>query len=269
MAIDLGNDPVGTPPSPEQQQQICSAIGAVSFPPNDGEKRVRKDGEWVYLIPPSSKAYDSGNNVLLEEFSNAIPASWAAERTDVVGVSFIPTLTSIGSFAFYYCTALTGVTIPNSVSSIGSGAFSYCFALTSITIPDSVTSIDNYAFRGCTGLTSVTIPNNTTSLGFSVFAYCTALTSITIPDSVTSIGDSEFAGCTALTSVTIPNSVSSIGSGAFSYCTGLNYIACLAPTAPTLGSNVFANILTTEVHVPIAATGYGTTFGGLTVVQDL
>ena len=268
MSIDIGNAPVGTPPDSTQQQQMRLALGAIGDAPIDGQKYVRKDGEWVYLIPPSSKAYDSGNNVLFEETSDAIPDDWTQTNSAAVAsVSFIPTLTSIGSFAFYYCTALTGVMIPNSVSSIGSGAFSYCFALTSITIPDSVTSIDNYAFRGCTALTSVTLPNNPTSLGFSVFAYCTALTSITIPDSVTSIGDSEFAGCTALTSVTIPSSVDSIGNQAFSGCSGLNYIACLASTAPTLGSNAFLNILATEIHVPVAATGYGTTFGGLTVVN--
>jgi hypothetical protein len=39
--------------------------------------------------------------------------------------------------------------------------------------------------------------------------------------------------------------------------------------APTLGVDVFVNVLTTEIHVPNGATGYGTTFGGLTVVDDL
>ena len=35
-------------------------------------------------------------------------------------------VTSIGNYAFYYCSGLTSVTIPNSVTSIGNGAFYNC-----------------------------------------------------------------------------------------------------------------------------------------------
>ena len=41
------------------------------------------------------------------------------------------------------------------VTSIGDYAFNYCTDLTSIEIPNSVTSIGSYAFSGCTGLTSI------------------------------------------------------------------------------------------------------------------
>ena len=46
---------------------------------------------------------------------------------------------------------LTSVTIPNSVTSIGDYAFSWCSGLTSFTIPNSVTSIGREAFRSCSG----------------------------------------------------------------------------------------------------------------------
>ena len=90
------------------------------------------------------------------------------------------TVTSIGEYAFGWCSGLTSVTIPNSVTSIGWSAFAYCSGLTSVTIPNnSVTSIENWAFLQCTGLTSVTIPNSVTSIGGGVFYDCTGLTSVT------------------------------------------------------------------------------------------
>ena len=90
------------------------------------------------------------------------------------------TVTSIGEYAFGWCSGLTSVTIPNSVTSIGWSAFAYCSGLTSVTIPNnSVTSIEDWAFLQCTGLTSVTIPNSVTSIGGGVFYECTGLTSVT------------------------------------------------------------------------------------------
>ena len=130
-------------------------------------------------------------------------------------------VTSIGDYAFTYCTSLTSITIPDSVTSIGEGAFDNCRGLSSIVIGDGVTSIGKYAFVGCTSLTSVNIPDSVTSIGDGAFQNCTNLTSINIPDSVTSIGEGAFAGCSNLTSITIPDSVTSIGFDAFRSCTDL------------------------------------------------
>ena len=65
----------------------------------------------------------------------------------------------------------TSYTIPNSVTSIGDFAFQYCTSLVSVTIPNSVTSIGGYAFYSCDNLTSVTIPNSVTSIGDHAFGY--------------------------------------------------------------------------------------------------
>ncbi len=70
----------------------------------------------------------------------------------------------IGDYAFWSCSSsLTSVTIGNSVTSIGDYAFSYCSSLTSITIPNSVTSIGEEAFLNCS-LTSVTFEGRTPPL---------------------------------------------------------------------------------------------------------
>ena len=104
-------------------------------------------------------------------------------------------VTSIGNYAFYYCSKLTSVTIPNSVKSIGGWAFEGCSGLTSVTIPNSVTSIELGTFSGCSGLTSINIPNSVTSIGSGAFYYCSSLTSVTIPNSVKSIRNSAFLYC--------------------------------------------------------------------------
>ena len=67
----------------------------------------------------------------------------------------------------------------------------------------------------------------------------------------------------------MPSSVTSIGSYAFGYSQNLSTINCLATTAPSLGSGAFAYTGNGTIHVPVGATGYGTTYGGLTVIADL
>ena len=91
--------------------------------------------------------------------------------------------------------------IPNSVTSIGNYAFEYCSSLTSINIPEGITSIGDSAFRGCSSLTNIEIPSSVTSIGDSVFRECSSLTSIEIPSSVTSIGSGAFYDCSNLTTI--------------------------------------------------------------------
>ena len=163
---------------------------------------------------------------------------WCSGLTSVT----IPnSVTSIGDYAFYYCSGLTSVTIPNSVTSIGRGAFDSCRGLTSITIPNSVTSIGSYAFDCCSGLTSITIGSGVTSIGDYTFYYCSGLTSVTIPNSVTSIGDWAFYYCSGLTSVTIPNSVTSIGESAFIYCSGLTSVT-IPNSVTSIGNYAFEGV---------------------------
>ena len=133
-------------------------------------------------------------------------------------------VTSIGDYAFDYCTSLTSVVIPDSVTSIGEWAFYNCDSLTSIVIPDSVTSIGDFAFCDCTSLTSVVIGDSVTTIGDYAFYWCTSLTSVVIPDSVTTIGNYAFFECSSLATIVIPDSVTSIGDWAFSGCTSLTTI---------------------------------------------
>ena len=208
-------------------------------------------------------------------------------------------VTTIGNYAFQYCSSLTSVTIPNSVTTIGTQAFYRCTSLTSVTIPNSVTSIGNSAFSNCTGLTSVTIPNSVTTIGTQAFSHCSGLTSVTIGNSVTSIGGKAFAYCTGLTSVhitdlaawckitigglanpllyahhlylngeeikdlVIPNSVTNIGNNAFNGCSGLTSVT-IPNSVTTIGMNAFQYCTgLTSVTIPNSVTSIeNSAFGG-------
>ena len=192
---------------------------------------------------------------------NSAPWRYFGVKRIIVGDS----VTTIGEYAFSYCSSLTSITIPNSVTTIKEYAFSNCSSLTSVNIPNSVTTIGGYAFSSCGSLTSVNIPNSVTTIEVYAFSVCISLTSVTIPNSVTTIGQLAFSGCSSLTSVTIPNSVTTIGSEAFSgctnlkkvnigksvkdigeyafdYCTSITQISSEAVVPPTCESGVFTDI---------------------------
>ncbi len=101
-----------------------------------------------------------------------------------------------------YESSISTLIIGNSVTSIGNYAFYRCSALTLINIPNSVTNIGERTFLGCVGLISIIIPNSVTNIGWGVFDGCHGLTSATIGNSVRSIGDRTFSGCRNLSSIT-------------------------------------------------------------------
>jgi hypothetical protein len=169
-------------------------------------------------VDTKNTVYSSQNGVLYNK-DNTILICYP---TGVSGDINIPDgVTSIGSYAFAYCSKLTSVTIPDGVTTIGTSAFAYCSELTNVTIPDGVTSIGTGAFF-VTALTSLTIPGSVTSLSpwlFSVpagweFANHT-LTNVTIMDGVTSIGGHAFANCYALTAAYFYGNAPTLGEGVF------------------------------------------------------
>ena len=149
-------------------------------------------------------------------------------------------VTSIGSYAFWYCSGLTSVTIPNSVTSIGNCAFNSCSGLTSVTVPNSVTRIGSNAFQGCSCLTSIILPAGLTTIESTIFTSCSSLTSIKLPAGVTNIGNYAFSGCSNLTSIKLPAGVASIGKDAFSKCSNLTSIE-LPAEVTSIGNDAFSD----------------------------
>ena len=210
--------------------------------------------------------WDSNN------YSSLPSAVTIPETVSYKGTSY--SVTSIGNWAFYRCSALTQVTIPNSVTSIGDYAFSNCSALTQVNIPDGVESIGDQAFSYCSALTQVNIPNGVESIGSNAFEG-TALYNnadnwtnnvlyidnclikakeelsgnYEITAGTRVIADWAFEGCSTLTQITIPNSVESIGTGAFFYCFTLTDIN-IPNDVTNIGESAFNGcIALTQINV--------------------
>ena len=202
--------------------------------------------------------YDTGELVIegtgrMANYSEGT-APWYKNRLSITSVTIQDGVTSVGSYAFYYCIELTDASIPAGVTSIGDHAFDNCIKISELLIPEGVTSIGKYAFRGCSSLTSVTIPDGVTSIGDYAFSGCSSLTSVTIPEGVRSISWYTFSGCSSLTSVTIPDGVMSIGYYAFSGCSSLTSVTI--PDGVTgIGDYAFSGCSSlTSVTIPESVT---------------
>ena len=156
------------------------------------------------VVENGNKVYDSRNNC------NAIIVTRTNALKYGCQSSVIPNgVTSIGGYAFSYCSSLVSIEIPNSVTSIGGYAFSDCSSLVSIEIPNSVTSIGMEAFNGCGSLTSIDIPNSVTSISGYAFWGCYSLKTIfCYAENVPTTYDGVFAGCPSDMIIYVPvNSV--------------------------------------------------------------
>ena len=171
---------------------------------------------------PDGKAYDpvtvnvAGGGAAEEQLKGLIDRS-------ITSIELPDGLTSIGDFAFHYCSKLNNVIIPTSVTSIGVQAFSRTM-LVDVIIPDSVTSVDSAAFADIFALRDVTWSAGAPLIPSACFSHST-LNNITIPEGVTQISNA-FEQCYSLTNISIPSSLINIASTAFKGCTNLTTITC-------------------------------------------
>ena len=176
------------------------------------------DGDGTLTIKGSGDMYCYGSIPAderdEEDAGEPDPSPWNS-NSNVKRVVFEGTVTSIGNYAFAYCTGLTSVTIPETVTAIKRGAFYFCERLTSVKIPDSVTTIGKEAFSFCEKLSEVNIPKDLKKIDEWTFESCTSLKNIRFPEGVTVISSAAF-GDSGLTCIKLPASLTTIGWGAFS-----------------------------------------------------
>jgi hypothetical protein len=207
------------------------------------------------------------------------------------------TVTKIADSAFQWG-GITNIVIPATVTSIGSWAFEYCSSLASITSlnPEPPTTGEN-TFNGCPIL-AVFVPTDAiesyqAAEGWKEF-YIADLANkeaelvtnftvdginydvISIKDKKVEVASSGYSGdfvvpetvtyndteytvtkiadvafqFRTITSIVIPTTVTSIGNGAFEYCRSLASITSLNPEPPTTGINTFNECPILAVFVP-------------------
>ena len=189
------------------------------------------DDEYVLTISGTGDMYNYNNEYDYSTHSyNRAP--WYDYNADIMQVIVNDGITSIGDYAFQYCSGAISFTIPSSVTSIGNYSFSRCSGMSKISISSNITHLGNSAFEYCTGISSVSIPEGFTSIPEGLFRD-SGVSNITLPSSLKTIGYVAFEGCGNLKQISLPEGLETIGDYAFSY-TGLTSIT-IPSTVETIG----------------------------------
>lgn len=251
----------------------------------DGETDVISGNisQLVHTFPASSTTYTVRISDTIYSFGlSTNNATWYQTNSNVAYtlkkvLTISPNITSLPSYAFYSCGALTNAMLPSSTSfkTVPTGCFNACSTLANVTIPASVTTINSDAFRNCTSsnFNAITIPANCTTISQYAFYQCYYLkpkfeantTSTTTFETycfsytmyngtagtidlsnrkVTSIPSYCFYYCRYLKHISFPTGLTSIGTYAFRYCWNQSSATgdCDVPEGvTTIGTYAFAN----------------------------
>lgn len=240
---------------------------------SNGQKFVTKNGTDYGVPQPSSTVVITMPDKTRKTYVLNKTGEWQEGGADIGGNKFVELvqrttkavteddsqgLTSIGDYAFSYCSELTSVTIPDSVTSIGDSAFNGCSGLTNVTIGNGVTSIGDYAFEECSGLKNIDITD--------LAAWC----KISGLSNLMYYGSNEknlYLNGELVTNLTIPDSVTSIEAWAFYGCSGLTSITMLPTNPPILGFDAIpSNVIT--ITVPAGCSNTYKTAGGWSDYAD-
>ncbi len=187
------------------------------------------------ILDPENKVYVASGNCIIEKSTKTLVIGFgecvipsdgsvtsigegALGGTPITSLVIPDSVTSIGAWAFMYCSQLKSISVPVTVQNVGEGAFYECKFLESIFLPYGIKSIGNATFCGCINLKTADIPYGIEYIGEFAFSNCVSLTEIYIPESVNSIGRNAFEFCAGLTAITVPNSVKVIPDNTFYGC---------------------------------------------------
>ncbi len=115
--------------------------------------------------------------------------------------------TTIGRFAFAYCTSLKTIVLPQDLDRIKDGTFTHCAQLALTELPSTITKIESQAFSFCESLTEIHIPQNTEYIGARAFKSCYSLKTLVCGAGLKEIGDGVFSDNPALEMLVLPGDV--------------------------------------------------------------
>lgn len=92
---------------------------------------------------------------------------------------------------------ITSVSIPDTVTSIGSFVFYGCTALKSVTLPESLQDMWQYAFAG-SGIEEIVLPKGLVTIASFTFQDCVNLTKVVCNPGLKKIHAWAFSGCDKL-----------------------------------------------------------------------
>lgn len=188
----------------------------------------------------------------MDDFVSPNNVPWHEQRDLIKSVVIAEGITTIGSYAFYNCTALETITLPESIAVIGRDSFSGCEAIQAVYLTDltawcavsfyDVSSNPLYyaeaLYLNDDIVEDLYIPDVVKSVGALAFYNLDCITSVTFADSVTQIGDFSFYGCDNLSYINFGNSVEQIGAFAFSECDSVKEIS-IPDTVTEIGQSAF------------------------------
>ncbi len=184
-------------------------------------------------------------------------------------------VTSIGSFAFCYCTRLASVMMPDGVKRIGVYAFEYCTGLMGgVTIGRGVNNIGDYAFYGCYKLvevynkSSLKITAGSTNNGYigyyakNIYTTNNGGSKLSTDENgyiiYTDGEDKILVGYTGTdTELTLPSGITEINYHAFSGCSRLTNIT-IPDSVTSIGEYAFSGCTgLTSITIPDSVTSIG------------
>ncbi len=142
-----------------------------------------------------------GSSGIMDDYSTDSRPTWDEYSDEITKLIIRGSVSNIGEYAFYNCTALKLVTISAPVTHIGQGAFAICSALTDISLPDTVNSIDSYAFSHCTSLTHFTVPEAVSTLSGYTWFGSKNIEHLTLNENIKTIQLPAFSGMSSLKTI--------------------------------------------------------------------
>lgn len=281
-------------------EYTCSSLESVVFAPNSQLEKIPAgtfaytalktftvpagvtviegtESDPSYRKPSAFYEVTTLESVIFENGSKCAEiGNFTFEGSGLTTIELPTSVSTIGMYAFRYCTSLESIVIPETATNIGKGAFWQCTALSDVDIRSKTTEFAEYLFYGCESLTEITVPASVSTIASNAFSgtsleaidvdprsnYFKSIDGIlytadgtgivtipamkvivdfVVPNTVTSIGDRLFYGITSLQSVTFEAGRTepiTIGEQAFAYCSNLSKVVFTEKIA-SIGDDAF------------------------------